>query len=1368
MKERRRTKIAPGRPKHRGFRPLPFFALALALAGVAAAAAAGAFTPRAAARAAQDEAADGQISAAALKQIQALVLDKMSRTPAQRKIDSQLLYATKMSRGESIAPGVQSVALAVDEVSAGRVVVDITAKLDDAFFETLSANGARVLVAVPGYDSARVEVGLDRLEAIAALPQVRYIQSKQEAYTTRPAAPAPAPETLDVPLAASRRPGGFESRAARVRANLSSALAALGSAGSAKPPADASVGARTSQGDVTHRANVARSRYGVDGTGIKIGVLSDGVVNMASAVGTGDLPPDVTVLPGQVGSGDEGTAMLEIVHDLAPGAKLYFATAFSSITSFADNIHKLRAAGCDIIVDDIFYYTEAVFQDGQATSIVSNTNGGVVTQAVNDVTTGGALYFSSAGNEGNKNDGTAGVFEGDFADGGTLAAIGGAGAGHVHDFDTSAAVSQFDRITFGSGNPISCTWADPLGGSSNDYDLYVLNSAGTSVVALSTNTQDGTQDPIELVGGGANVTNNRIVVAKFSGADRYLHVNSFRGTLQFSTPGQTHGHASAALAYAVAATPSSGPFTTASGVTGTTGPYPGPHNSSNQVEPFESDGPRRLFFNANGAPYTAGNFSSTGGVVRQKPDITASDGGVVSGAGGFSSPFYGTSAAAPHAAAIAALVLSGKPGITPTQVRAALVASAIDIEAPGVDRDSGAGIIMADTALAAAGAQPVEVELGTVTATESAGNGNGFVEPGERGSLTVELRNNTGATLTGVNATLTSSTPGVTIVPPGTSAYPNIAAGGTATNTTPFQFIVSHTVQSPSTISFTLTVNYSGGTMSPRVLNFTLDLRRTATISTTLDTTAPPGGEGFTGTTGLQSGRIARTGFGTNSSCGINKPQPGVNAADQGVAHRYDAYTFQNNSNQTICVTITLTTSSADALKLQSVAYAPTFNPAAVTDNYLGDIANNSAGVTSRTYSVNVPANTSFVVVVNEVTGGAGVGTAYTLTVDGLPVFTAVPSLVSLQFQQATTQVQEDCTGFDVTVTRTGDTSFPVTVDYTTVDGTASSRSDYTKAIGTITFAAGQTSATIPVLISEDSYVEGTEAFTIALSNPQGLEVGVGTTGVTTVQILDDATEPAANPIDDSDIFVRQHYHDFLNREADASGLAFWKSQIDACGGAAACVADRRVQVSAAFFLSIEFQQTGYLVHRFYQEAYGRRIGSTVPLTLDEFLRDTQRIGRGVIVGQGAWQAALETNKQAYALEFVQRPEFLAAYPRSMNAAQFVDTLNTNTGGALSTAERNALVAQLAADNTDNGRASVLRQVADDADFVSSEFNRAFVLAEYFGYLRRNPNDPPDGNFNGYNFWLNKLNSFNGDFNKAEMVKAFITSTEYRQRFGSN
>src|SRR5262249_52733593 len=152
-----------------------------------------------------------------------------------------------------------------------------------------------------------------------------------------------------------------------------------------------SVGNVASEGDTTHRASTARGTFNVNGTGIKIGVLSDGVTNLAASQASGDLGT-VTVLPGQTGSGDEGTAMLEIIHDLAPGAQLFFATADPTITQFAQNIRDLRTAGCDIIVDDVGYFVESPFQDGQTG--VTNTNGGVVTQAVNDVVANGALYFS--------------------------------------------------------------------------------------------------------------------------------------------------------------------------------------------------------------------------------------------------------------------------------------------------------------------------------------------------------------------------------------------------------------------------------------------------------------------------------------------------------------------------------------------------------------------------------------------------------------------------------------------------------------------------------------------------------------------------------------------------------------------------------------------------------------------------------------------------------------------------------------------------------------------------------------------------------------------------------------------------------------
>ncbi len=282
--------------------------------GVVTLAAAGTLFPGSARRAeaTQNAAAEDKgISAAAAAQIEALAAEKRSRTPAQRKIDTQLLYASKMSRGEPIAAGVQSLAVSVGETERGRVVVDISGTVGDALLQTLEANGARVLAASPAYGSLRAEVALERLESIAASPDVRYIQPKQEAMTSRAERPAAG---IGVPVGAGNpasalRPD-FAARAARVREKLSSALAAYRNDDS---PADGgggvnSVGARRAEGDVTHRADVARRRYNVDGTGVKIGVLSDGVVNLSFAQASGDLRgSDRAARPGRLrrrGHGD--------------------------------------------------------------------------------------------------------------------------------------------------------------------------------------------------------------------------------------------------------------------------------------------------------------------------------------------------------------------------------------------------------------------------------------------------------------------------------------------------------------------------------------------------------------------------------------------------------------------------------------------------------------------------------------------------------------------------------------------------------------------------------------------------------------------------------------------------------------------------------------------------------------------------------------------------------------------------------------------------------------------------------------------------------------------------------------------------------
>jgi hypothetical protein len=252
--------------------------------------------------------------------------------------------------------------------------------------------------------------------------------------------------------------------------------------------------------------------------------------------------------------------------------------------------------------------------------------------------------------------------------------------------------------------------------------------------------------------------------------------------------------------------------------------------------------------------------------------------------------------------------------------------------------------------------------------------------------------------------------------------------------------------------------------------------------------------------------------------------------------------------------------------------------------------------------------------------------------------------------------------------------------------------------------------------------------------------------------------------INDSQFFVTQHYIDFLNRQPDGPGLSFWRGNIDSCGPNPQCREVKRIDTSAAFFLSIEFQRTGFLVYRFYKASFPARPERPRALPrYQEFIGDTQDIGRDVVVGSLGWEQKLEANTVAFLNNFIARAEFQANFPLQMTPVEYVDKLNTMTGGALSQAERDSLVNGMTAGQ--ETRATVLRKVAEDVDFTVAEFNQAFVLMQYFGYLRRNPDDAPDSDFAGYDFWLSKLNQFGGDFRRAEMVKAFISSLEYRNRF---
>jgi len=554
----------------------------------------------------------------------------------------------------------------------GLTLIDLKTSSIAAAERQILALGGEVVYSSQHNGAVRAKLPTLNLEALAQSPEVRSI---------RPAARAQTNGFF---------PGRFAFRSSSRPLPQFSLLNALHLA--------PFIGSVTSQGYVAHGANQVVTG-GIDGTGVNIGVLSDSALpaRVAALVASGDLPADVTVLPDQQGPlnrTNEGTAMMEIIHDLAPGAKLFFATAFTSEDSFADNIRALRFKyGCDIIVDDVSYSDEAVFQDS------------IVAQAVNDVTADGGLYFSAAGNSGNLTNRNSGTWEGDFKDGGDAGTFINSFEGRpvrIHNFATSGPPQLFNSLR-AAGSFFGLHWSDPLGHSDNDYDLFVFNSTGTALKAASFDDQTGLQDPFEFIEQGDNcgtrsangycpALGDRLVVVLNSGAPRALHIDTDRGWLAIGTSGATIGHNAARATVSIAATAWN------SGRVGTK-PFTGVQNP---VETFSSDGPRKIFFNPDASAITPGNFlfATDGGTTLQKPDLTAAD-GVFTKTPGFL-PFFGTSAAAPHAAAIAALVKSVNPFLTNTQIRQIMADTALDTMVPGPDRDSGFGITMAPGAVRAA------------------------------------------------------------------------------------------------------------------------------------------------------------------------------------------------------------------------------------------------------------------------------------------------------------------------------------------------------------------------------------------------------------------------------------------------------------------------------------------------------------------------------------------------------------------------------------------------------------------------------------------------------------------------------------------
>jgi subtilisin family serine protease len=399
--------------------------------------------------------------------------------------------------------------------------------------------------------------------------------------------------------------------------------------------------------------------------------------------------------------------------------------------------------------------------------------------------------------------------------------------------------------------------------------------------------------------------------------------------------------------------------------------------------------------------------------------------------------------------------------------------------------------------------------------------------------------------------------------------------------------------------------------------------------------------------------------------------------------------------------------------------------------------------------------------IVNNATTGALTGVPFNTANRYLYSNFIAPALGTLQFSQPEYSVSEGTNSITITVTRSGGTG-SASVRYTTRDrqagipcgripsgGVASDRCDIVTTTGVLHFAAGETSKTFTIFVVDDSYAEGTEALDLVLSMPQNASLGANE--IAGLTIGDNETVSGPNPIRNNSYFVRMQYLDFLNREPEASGLAAWTGVLNNCPNVDADPSCDRTIVSQSFFQSPEFHAKGFFVYRFYTTSFGRR-----PMYL-EFMADLPRVS-------GATAEETNARRAAFASEWVQSPEFRSIYDPLSNS-EYVNTLfqragltgDTITSGG-TVYSRGQLTNELnAAVRT---RADVLRLMVDSSDVDSKEYNGAFVTMEYFGYLRRDPDEA------GFNNWMAYLASHPGDY--RTMVHGFVYSSEYNSRFGPN
>ena len=562
-----------------------------------------AYSPR---HASSDENNTGNISqtidSALNSQIAKLFQQKQSLTPTQQKIDWNLLQKLQQINEQYAAlPTGKNLSLQNFSTSMfkinneGVIEVKLTvSNVTDEQINQLKALGMDIQITLPEYGIIEGKLPYDKVETIANLDFVEHIS------------------TPSYPIY--------------------------------------NTGAVTSAGDSVLKADLARSTFGINGSGSKIGVMSDGVDHLANSVASGDLPSDVQVL--QAGSGDEGTAMLEIIHDLAPGADLAFYSPSTS-SDMVVGIGALESAGCNIIVDDLTFFDEPKFEDGP------------IAQRAREFVNDGGVYVTSAGN-----------FRHDhYIHQYVRTNVSATGYTYAHNYGSGDIGNDF-TIPNGGYIYVILQWNNQWGVSGDDFDLFLAQSSDGSVLADSIDAQDGNNNPWE----GLYWYNNTgasvmvfVAVLEYSLVSNpsslvlnyYLYPANF--PLQYDTTSDSViGHAAVDEVLSTAAVAAATP---------------------NTLETYSSSGPGTIYFPS----YQQ----------RQVPDITGTDGVQTKTGqlGYFSNPFYGTSAAAPHIAAIAALVWDANPTLNSSQVRNVITSTAVDLSTTGFDYNSGWGRANASAAV---------------------------------------------------------------------------------------------------------------------------------------------------------------------------------------------------------------------------------------------------------------------------------------------------------------------------------------------------------------------------------------------------------------------------------------------------------------------------------------------------------------------------------------------------------------------------------------------------------------------------------------------------------------------------------------------